>query len=286
MFDVQDYLNSPRFFSRRGFLTAAGAGVLSPSLTKGAEEHVMLAVNMDTIQPLDTFAHLAYGTFPEGGSFKTSFVFMNLGGSDADLQLVTYATDGVGLAVPVVGGTRASQHVFTVPGNGSIVIDLDDTSDPITRGWAGVISGGTLRGQGIYRQRVPGRPDYEAVAPMLSRAEPDCIIPFPPSAGTTTLAMPLDNSSGFVTSVAFANTAPAPRTLDLEFVDEQGASIFTAHESLAAHNQISFATWERYPVLSGQKGWMRVLTTPTDFSAIGFRFNPTGAFTTYLPVLR
>ncbi len=273
-------IESPRLFSRRGLLACAGLGLVGSRLRAQG----VLPVNADTTTITNSFAHIAYGT-DSVGSWKTSFIFINTDASAATVQLLTYAPTGAPLAVPVVGGTSDSQHQFDIPAGGSIQVDLDETaSQGITTGWAGVIVSGNVRGQGIFRQRIAGRPDFESVVPMLSWAQPVCIIPFP-TQPTAMLAMAFDNTNGNVTSVAFANTATAPRTLDLEFVDQGGVRLILAHESMASHNQLAFATTDRYPVVANQKGWMRVLTSPSDFTALGFRFNPTGAFTTWLPVL-
>jgi hypothetical protein len=276
-------IQAHRPFSRRSLLAGAGAGLLASAVR--AEVHEPLAaVDPNTVQPANSLAHIAYGV--DGpSSWETSFVFLCLDAVAATVQLLTYAPSGGALAVPVVGGTTASVHEFSVPAGGAVQVDLDRTaSNGITTGWAGIIASGNVRGQGIFRSRITGRLDLEAVVPMVLRNQPACIIPFPTQPGAV-LAMPFDNTGGYVTSVAFANTATAARTLDLEFLDQNGAQLFLAHETLGAHNQIAFETSSRYPAVSGRKGWMRVLNSVTDFSALGFRFNPGGAFTTWLPVL-
>jgi hypothetical protein len=275
-------LGSRMLFSRRGLLTGAGAGLLAAPL--GADvQGSLAALDPNAVQPTNTFAHIAYGPVA-GGSWKTSFVFINTDTTASTVVLLTYSTAGSPMAVPVVGSTTDSQHTFTIPASGSIQVDLDEnaTSALIT-GWAGVIPTGNVRGQGIFKQSIPGRPDFEAVVPMLTRSLPACIIPFPNQ--PSVLAMAFDNTGGYVTSVAFANTATAQRTLDLEFVDQAGAQLYLAQETMAAHNQMAFTTAGRYPALAEKKGWMRVLTSASDFTALGFRFNPSGAFATWLPVL-
>lgn len=275
-------MKNSRLFSRRSLLAGAGAGLVATSSRAGDQN---FAIDMSALQPANTFAHIAYGT-EGGGSWKTSFIFINPDATAASVSLLTYMTTGAPLAVPVVGGSLDSQHQFNIPASGSIQVDLDETASAIiATGWAGVVvNSGSVRAQGVFRQRVPGRPDFEAVVPMLTRSQPACIIPFPTQPAAV-LALPFDNTAGSVTSVAFANTAIAARTLDLEFLDASGTSIFTAHEAMAAHGQMAFATAGRYPLVAGRKGWMRVLTSAADFSALGFRFNPSGAFTTWLPVL-
>jgi len=280
---LQGIFEARRSFSRRGLLAGAGAGLLAPSLRADVRDP-FAAVDPTTTQPTNSLAHIAYG-LDGGGYWKTSFVFINADTTASSVLLLTYSPTGSALAVPVAGGTTDSQHTFDIPASGAIQVDLDETaSNGITTGWAGIILTGNVRAQGIFKQRIPGRPDFEAVVPMVSRGLPACIIPFPTQPAAM-LAMPFDNTSGYVTSVASANTATATRTLDLEFVDQNGMQVYLAHESMAAHNQLAFETTGRYPAVTGKKGWMRVLNSVTDFTALGFRFNPSGAFTTWLPVL-
>jgi len=279
---MPDIFGSRKPFSRRGLLTGAGAGLLVSPL-RAERQDLLAAVDPTAYQPTNTFAHIAYGPVA-GGSWKTSFVFINTDTTQSSVQLLTYSTVGSPMAVPVVGSTTDSQHTFTIPASGSLQVDLDENAtSALISGWAGVILTGNVRGQGIFKQRIPGRPDFEAVVPMLTRSLPLCILPFPNQ--TSVLAMAFDNTGGYVTSVAFANTATASRTLDLEFVDQSGVQLYLAHETMAAHAQMAFATADRYNAVTGKKGWMRVLTSASDFTALGFRFNPSGAFATWLPVL-
>jgi hypothetical protein len=240
---------------------------------------------MTAIQPTNTFAHIAYGTDPTGFYWKTSFVLINTDNSAATVRLLFYTKLGTPQQVPLVGGAPASQPVFNIPAYSSVAVELDETAGPITGGWVGVIIDGNVSAQGIFKKHTPGQADVEALVPMFSRSQAACIIPFPPGAIPAVLAMPFDNTNSYVTSVAFANTATADRTLDLEFIDQNGLSLWIAHEPMPAHNQLAFETTS-YPAVAGKKGFMRVLNTQLDFTALGFRFNPVNAFSTWLPVIR
>jgi hypothetical protein len=269
--------------TRRNLLMGAGAGVLA---AVGAPNLAAADVDMTTIQPVNTFAHIAFGSEPSGFYWKTSFVLVNTDNSVATVRLLFYSALGTPLAVPLVGGAPSSQPVFNIPANASVVVELDETAGPVTGGWVGVIIEGNVSAQGIFKKHTPGQADVEALVPMFSRSQPVCIIPFPPGSMPAVLAMPFDNTSGYVTSVAFANTATTSRTLDLEFVDQNGVSLWTAHEPMPAHHQLPFETAVSYPAVAGKKGFMRVLNNQVDFTALGFRFNPVNAFSTWLPVIR
>jgi hypothetical protein len=269
--------------TRRSLLMGTVAGALA---SIGAPNLAAADVDMASYQPLNTFAHIAYGTEQSGFYWKTIFVLNNINNSAATVHFLFYTTGGAPLAVPLVGSAPASQPVFNIPAYGSVVVELDETAGPVSAGWVGVIIDGNVSVQGIFRKHTPGQADVEALVPMFSRSQPACIIPFPPGTVPAVLAMPFDNTNNYVTSVAFANTATSSRTLDLEFIDENGLSLWTAHEDLEAHNQVAFDTAGRYPAVAGKKGFIRVLNTPLDFTALGFRFNPENAFSTWLPVIR
>jgi hypothetical protein len=279
---IQDSQGGRALFTRRSLLMGAGAGALA---TVGAPNLAAVDVDITTIQPLNTFAHIAYGTDPSGFYWKTSFILVNIDNNPATVRLLFYATGGTALVVPLVGSAPASQPVFNIPAYSSVVVELDQTTGPVTTGWVGVIIDGKVNAQGIFKKHTPGQDDVEALVPMFTRSQPLCIIPFPPGSVPPVLAMPFDNTNSYVTSVAFANTATIDRTLDLEFLDENGVSLWTAHEPLAAHNQFGFQTDARYPAVAGKKGFMRVLNTQLDFTTLGFRFNPVNAFSTWLPVV-
>jgi len=252
----------------------------------GAPNLAAADVDITAIQPTNTFAHIAFGSEQSGFYWKTSFVLVNTDNSAATVRLVFYTTTGAPLVAPLVGATPASQPVYNIPAYGSVVVALDEIAGPVTAGWVGVIIEGNVSVQGVFKKHTPGQADVEALVPLFTRSQPVCIIPFPPGSVPAVLAMPFDNTGGYVTSVAFANTATSSRMLDLEFLDDAGASLWTAHESLAAHNQIAFETVSSYPAVAGKKGFMRVLNNQADFTALGFRFNPVNAFSTWLPVIR
>ncbi len=270
-------LAAERLFTRRSLLGGLGAGLLASSLPARGQMGMM---DMNTYQPTNTFAHIAYGMMPGGAYWKTSFMFINNGNEPAAVQLLTWGTGGAPMAVHMMGGASGSQQTYNIPVGGSTLVELDQTAAAsVMTGWAGLAVTGSVAGQGIFKLHNPPDPDFEATVPLVMRPQPAC------ATAAAMMALPFDNSNGYITSVAFANTAPAARMLDLEFVNTSGAVIFTAHEPMAAHAQMSFATPTQYPAAAGQQGWMRVLTNPSDFTALGFRFNPVGPFTTWMPIV-
>jgi hypothetical protein len=237
-----------------------------------------------------SFAHIAVGYFDvssQRGTWTTSLVFVNVSAATAPVQLNFYSNAGSALSLPITGVGPQSSYAFSVPANGTATIEFDSATIALTSGWAEVVSGTAVRGQGIYRSRVPGRTASEATVPLLQRDPSTCIIPLPTSSAAypDALTLPFDNTSGYVSSVAFANTAAAAATLDIEFLDPSGATLHTVQQSLAARGHVAFET-TTYSQLAGRKGTVRIRQSAASFSGIAFLFSPDGPFSTLLPIAR
>jgi hypothetical protein len=232
----------------------------------------------------NSFAHFAYGQVPNapGATWKTTFVFLNIGSSDGTVTLQFRLPNGQDAAVPIVGRARAASHTVTVPAGGSVRLAMDESTDQLTTGSVLVTITGSMRGQGIFRVHIPGQLDYEAASPMVTRDQPYCIINLP---GTDVLVLPFDNTNGQTTSVAFANVGDAAADLTLQFLDETGASIFTVTTNMAGRNQTSFETNLKYPAVANMKGTLQVTANQRQFSALGFIFS-FGPFSTLIPITR
>lgn len=235
-----------------------------------------------------TFAQIAVGHFPVGdgrGSWKTTLVFTNLSSAGAAVTARWYASNGTPLQLPVTGGGILTEIRVGMPPYGTARVEFDEEAVPLSVGWVDVTSTTSIRGQGLYRVRAPGRAAYEAAVPLLVREPSTCLVPLPQSTSLSpgVLVLPYNNTGGYVTSVAFANTTSEARTLILEAVNDYGKSVFTTTINMAAREHRAFATTD-YPALRNTWGVLRVLENPAAFSGIAFLFNPDGPFTTLLPI--
>ncbi len=241
-----------------------------------------------------SFAQIAVGQVQgiAGSYWKTTLIFVNTGQTEVDLTVNFFQDDGTPLNVPVVGGTTGNAQPVKVPGNGSARLELDQTQSSTTlEGWAQVQSAVSVRGQAIYRSHLASGQDYEAVVPMLSPGQPVCLIYIPPGP-TTMLMMPFDNTNGYTTAVAFANLTASDDQLQLNFVDENGSVLLSPAISLTAQQHIACPTNQPgtgtgcpdLSALASKRGTIVVTANQTDFTAIGLLFNPTGPFTTLLPI--
>lgn len=214
-------------------------------------------------------------------------VFMNVSAAAASVQVRFYSSAGQPLLLPVTGVGLVAERQFTVPSNGTVRIEFDASSAPLGVGWAEVVAGASIRGQGIYRTSVPGQPASEAAVPLLVREPSGCIVDLPTASAAfpEALILPFDNTRSYVSSIAFANTTNAAATLDVEFLDEAGNQLHTFQQQLPAHGHAAFET-TNYPPVRDKKGLVRVRQNPATFTAIAFLFSPDGPFTTLLPIAR
>jgi hypothetical protein len=216
----------------------------------------------------EVFAHFAAG----GGGWTTSFTFINLSAGPGTFPLNFWGQDGQAIQVAIRGIGNRSELEITVPGNGSRTVELEDTGN-LRVGWAEIDTpfDPDIVGQAVFRQRVAGRPDFEAIVPLSSRFESE-------------FAMQFDNAGGFVTSMAIVNPSSfSTSTVFLDFNDENGNRILLDSITLSPRNQVAFALPQRFPQTAGRQGVLHVNGSGLSLTSLGFRFHPGGAFTTFFP---
>jgi hypothetical protein len=238
-----------------------------------------------------SFAHFAYGA-----GYQTSFTLVNLSTTDsANVNLFFYNSDGTSLQADVQGVGPITPYNFTIPAGGSktVVLAGDPAAAKDVEGWAQLaVPGGypTVRGQGSFKRHFPGLPDFEAVVPLTSDSSA-CILSFPLQ--TPGVLIPFDNTNGYLTALAFANTGSSTQTLQLEYDDESYQKIATSTLTLAPSTHVAFVTYVAGagsdPAVAGKKGVLRIQdttlqATAQDFAVLGLLFNPTGPFTAILPI--
>ena len=209
----------------------------------------------------------------DGGGWKTTINLVNLDVEPAPYTLRFYASDGAFLRLPFEGGTPGRLEVLegVIPVGGSRTIVTAGTDTLLSQGWAELISTKLIGGLGVFRQRVAGRPDQEAgvsaITPMAR------------------FVLPFDNTQGFVSSMALANTnLDASRATTVSPRLEDGTILTGDSVNLPARGYTSFALSQRFPSMAGRRGSAEFVSAGPDFGALGFRFNDGGSFTS-LPAL-
>jgi hypothetical protein len=208
----------------------------------------------------------------DGSAWKTTITLVNLDTDPAPYTLRFYADDGTPLRLPFDGTPgRVETLSGTIPVGGSRTISTLGTDTLLQQGWAELTSTKLISGLGVFRQRVEGRPDQEAA---VSATVP-----------SNHFVLPFDNTQSFVSSMALVNTnstqsraiAAAPR-------NEDGSALLGDSVNLPPLGHNAFVMAERFPSMAGVRGSVDFTSPSADFSALGLRFNPGGAFTS-LPTL-
>ncbi len=235
------------------------------------------------------FGQGSFGQIAFGGCWQTTLTLINQNtAATANVTISFYGDDGSPLNTPVQGIGTMTSYKFTIqPGNvQDVILSNSDTNSSAVEGWANVATTGdiALGGQGSFLCRIAGRPDYQSVVPLSALKSSPCLVPFPEGANPTIL-VPFDDSA-YTTSVAIANTTNAAQNFSIEFDDSSNNLLRKDVLSFGPMEHLAFATTDRYPELAGTKGVLRLFTDPAKVTVLGFMFNPTGPFTTILPVIQ
>jgi hypothetical protein len=218
--------------------------------------------------------------FATGGGWETTFVLVNMTATRVAFVQGFFDQSGKPMEVSyrsIPGGetTTANNVQGTLNPGASFNIVLFDSGTPLKVGWSAIAYDTTfarIGGHAIFRNRVAGRADFEAVVPLSAYDD-------------TTFFLPFDNLQDFVTSMAILNpTSNLSTRVALTFLDTNAEVIATDVITLEPGQQTAFSLPEKYPAVRGRIGTLFVQSEFNRLSALGFRFNPQGAFTT-IPIL-
>jgi hypothetical protein len=194
------------------------------------------------------------------------FAFVGSNGQLAPMPVALTVPDQSGETV--VNATESVITLTLAQGN-SVVIETQGTSSDLITGAVDVRSNQFLAGMSTFRQRVPERPDFEATVFMESRIF------------TNAFLIPFDNRAGFATGVAITNLTNNRRAdVMVTGVDLATRTLFTGTISLEALNGTTFDLAARFPEAAGKVGLIQLSAQGAAISGTGFRFNPTGSFST------
>jgi hypothetical protein len=208
--------------------------------------------------------------FVDGGGWQTSLVLANLDTQTAFLTVYFIKDDGTDMQVPVVGLGNVSGINVTLPPNNTINIETEGSASALTQGWAVVFPNEDERfgGFAVFRQRVQGRPDFEAVVPIGSILDQRMLLIF-------------DNTRGFTTGMAIANPDTVAITVNVTIRDDDGNVLGQDQMNLGELEHTAFTLPSKWPVTAGKQGSIEFSTTSDGVSVLGLRFNSAGAFTSF-----
>lgn len=218
--------------------------------------------------------------FATGAGWETILVLVNLSSSKVTFSQNFYDPSGKPMTVSfksvpdgVLTTTSAAQG--TLNAGGSFNILLFDQGGGLKTGWSSISYDSTtarIGGYAIFRQRIQGSPDFEALVPLS--AYDDYVF-----------VMPFDNLEGFVTSMAILNPG-SNNTSNIRATirDPLGVTVATETISLGPGTQQAFIIPDLFPVTKNRVGTILFEGSTDRLAGLGFRFNPQHAFAT-IPIL-
>ncbi len=216
-----------------------------------------------------------------GGSWTTTITLVNTGTTAADVLLSFFDNNGVPLIVPLffpqLGSTPVPLllSVFghtMAPGALFIVTSTGPANDPPQVGWVQVIADGSVSGLGTIRQQIAGS-DQQGTIPLENRSASSFILPF-------------DNSNGFVSAIALANTTAQSGNVNIIIRDDTGNTLESDTIALSSLGHTSFVLKDSYGSTDGKRGTVE-FDAPAggQISVLGIQYNnTTDAFSTVPPI--
>jgi hypothetical protein len=226
-----------------------------------------------TVNPADiVFPHFAIG-----GGWQTTMVLVNMSPQTVNFNEFFFDPSGAPLQVTFLtipqGDTITTSALKgTLPANQSFNFVLSNSA-PLQTGYAVLMYDSIntrLGGFSIFQQSTSVG-TFEALVPLSSITDYKFYMPF-------------DNRAGFVTSMALVNVGSSPTSLQMTFRSTTGETISTRTLTLQAGQQISFGLNTFAPATVGVAGVLYVAGSGPPLSALGFRFNLSGAFAT-VPIM-
>jgi len=213
---------------------------------------------------------LAVPHFADGNGWKSTLVLVDESPSPQTANVYFFDPNGGQVSLPIVGIGSTNVLGTTFTGNDSTFGETAGSASTTTTGWMQIETSGHIHGTLIFRQRVQGRPDFEASIPIVPAIQNDVI--------------PFDNTNGFSTGLAMVNPFSVINQYSIIFRTESGVILGSHQITLAVRNQTSFSVSQMFPETAGQRGSMQLTVAGSGgqngFNWIALRFNPTGAFTT------
>jgi hypothetical protein len=224
-------------------------------------------------QPTSSSGRIAH--IADGGGWKTIITAVNLLGVPQTVTVRFWSDNGKELPLPIVGLGLSPGGASDLLAFGSNSFETAGSSSVVSTGWATVEgSMGNTNGfsaSAVFRSRIVGRQDSEAVSPMMVDAPRGFVLPF-------------NNLDGFSTGVSVVNVGSLQTALPITIRDAFGAVLFNDAISLGPGAHLSFSLADKYPSLAGRLGTVEIGSGQV--AVLGLRFNPSGSFTSIPPIPR
>lgn len=207
----------------------------------------------------------------DGAGWRASFSFANLDSRTVVFTIYFFDDAGNAMSLDVSGVGMTSGVKITLPIYQAITFETPGTKVNLSQGFGYIeredISY-VIGGQCVFRQRVNGRPDFEAVVPLVNELDTRSVLLY-------------DNSSSYTTSMAIANPSQDTIQVTATIRDEDGNSLDIGELTLGLFVHQAFATSARWPATAGKRWIIQFRSTGWGASVLGLRFSPGGSFTSF-----
>lgn len=202
----------------------------------------------------------------DGNGFKTTVLLTNTGSASASYTL--RFNDDHGNIPTSRFELEAGSLTGTIPAGSSVTIRTAGLGDATVNGWAELTAPASVGGSVIYSQKTGLPSVQEGTATIVA-------------SGSTHFFLPFDNTAGAVTSMAITDPgASAANDIVVTLHYGDGSSEVVPYPSLAGRNHQAFAIASQFPNTANRTG-VAEFTSGTALSTVVFRFNSTGAFTSF-----
>jgi hypothetical protein len=208
-----------------------------------------------------------------GGGWTTVITLINSSSTSLPVTVQFYNDSGTALSLPVTItdlGTTQSRTTSSVGGtinpNASLLITTGQLTSTVD-GWADILSTASLSGYAIFRSTPATGSPSEGTVPLQSQ--------YP-----STIALPYDNTNGFVMGVALANLSTSEVSVTATMWDANGNQIGIQTITIAGSGHTSFVLPNQFPATVGLLGIMQFQSNASGgIAGLGLRFSPFGTFT-------
>lgn len=218
----------------------------------------------------EIFPHMAIG-----GVWSSQITLVNIGPQDAEFPLFFTQPNGDPWIVEPEGVEAGDSFTIDLSAGAVLTLNLPSRGSVIETGWADIEQpdNTTIGAHLIFTDATPGRTTFEAVVPLSSFEEPGFFLPF-------------DNTSFNNTCIALANPSSTTQTtVTIDFRDEEDGTLLTnTTRVLNPFAQQAFCLVNEFPQLNARRGVAIIVGSNSLLSALGLRFLPGGAFTSFFPM--
>ena len=140
-------------------------------------------------------------------------------------------------------------------------------------GWAALIPAtpntARLSGFAVFRNRVTGQKDTEAISPLISTTGNKYIVLY-------------DNANGFQTGLAISNSnSLSAINVQVTVRDAAGLQLGSYNQTLAPRGHTAIILSQGFPATANRRGSMLISADQPGLGALGLRFSPAGPFTSF-----